>query len=379
MSGYDFGEENEVVEGGFEEGFMQWLSQQDCEGAEGTTVGWHIQVGRYPYLDKVCAKANFPQVKIEQTSGTNAYWQIGNKTGASVFVLAKGSYSEVEMNDKTKRAGIAFGWNKDKDGKNIKTLKFRAHVAELLPFFDEENPPRPLVVVAKKQFASDLLPILGRDGQYRVLKANNEIFQEKHGKPTKTPYWGFSILLTPGKREKRMNKDRTVGSFVSPIASDIPAVIGAEYLEAHHVGEYLDLVKREIEDSVAWSRETTDAICAGANGDEEESGGIIEGSSNGSESYDHPFDDGPPIGPDGEYATMPVEFRSEGKPAAKPQPSNNLKPMSDAELDKIPGGAKMPQRRFIQNNLKRPDLAQKAGLSEESARKYIVELQRTQR
>jgi len=362
-NGYDFGEDNDVIESGIEEGVLQWFSSRDCEtsdGKEDTTVGWHIQVGRYPYLDKVCEKANLPQVKLEQTSGVNSYWQIGNRTGASFFVLAKGCYSEQEMNDQTKRAGIAFGWHREDDGRNVKTVKFRAYVAELLPFFDEENPPRPLIVVAKKQFASDLLPILGRDGQYRVLKANNELFQAKHGKATKTPYWGFSIFLVPGKKEKRMNKDRTAGSSVSPIVGDIPATIDAEYLEAHHVGEYLSLVKSEIEDSVVWSREATDAIYAGVNGDTEEA----EPSMPVDESFDHPFDD-----------SYEVPASAE-KPAAKPQTSNNVKPLSDKELDAIKGGtANVAQRRALQK-LGNMLLAQKANLTKEEAGKAIQAAQK---
>lgn len=366
--GYDFGEDHDVIEGGIEEGILQWFSSRDCETSDGdgTTVGWHIEVGRWPYLDKACAKANLPQVKVEQAK-VNTYWQIGNKTGASLFVLAKGCYSEAEMNDKMKRAGIAFGWYKetDKNGnvKNIKVLKFRALVAELLPFFDESNPPRPVIVVAKKQFASDLLSILGRDGQYRVLKANNELFQEKHGKATKTPYWGFSLFLVPGKREKRMNKDKTVGSPVSPIVGEIPATINAEYLEAHHVGEYLALVKSEIEDSVAWSLQASQDIYAGANGDTEEAEPSME-------SYDHPFDDGL-----GEYDAEFAANASAPKPPAKTAPSNNLKPLSSEQLAKITGTA-APQQREVLQRLKQLATAQKAGLSREEAGKAILAAQK---
>jgi len=359
-SGYDFGEDNDVVESGIEEGVLQWFSQRDCEGAEDTTVGWHIEAGKYPYLDKVCAAANLPQVKIEQ-SKLNTYWQIGGKAGASLFILAKGCHSEQEMNDKSKRAGVAFGWHKEDDGKgkvkNVKTLKFRAFVAELLPFFDESNPPRPVIVVAKNQFASDMLPILGRDGQYRVLRANNELFQEKHGKATKTPYWGFSLLLVPGKRIKRMQVKGDQGSPVSPIVSEIPAQVDDDYLDAHHVGEYLPLIKGEIEDSVAWSLQVTNDIYAGVNGSTEEPENFTEASMDASdfgENFDHPFD----------------SEESVAKPAAKPQPSNSLKPLPDAELGNIVGTANMPQRRALQR-LGQLGLAQKAGLSREEAGREI--------
>src|SRR5439155_11919580 len=133
-------------------------------------------------------------------------------------------------------------------------------------FFDEANPPRPVIAVVKNQFASDLLPILGRDGQYRVLRANNEFFLEEHGKATKTPYWGFSLLLIPGKKVKRMQAKGDQGTPVSPIVSEIPDPMIPDYLEAHHVGEYLSLVKGEIEDSVKWSLQATQDIYAGVNG-----------------------------------------------------------------------------------------------------------------
>src|SRR5256885_10315664 len=50
------------------------------------------------------------------------------------------------------------------------------------------------------------------------------------------------------------------------------------------------------------------------------------------ENFDHPFD----------------SEESVAKPAAKPQPSNSLKPLPDAELGNIVGTANMPQRRALQ-------------------------------
>src|SRR5882762_675236 len=163
MDFLDFGTEAEVLEPAPEAGIVQWYSSRDCEtsdGEESTTVGWHIQVGKYPYLDKVCEKAGLRKITLDQTSGKNTYWQLDKGT-AHFFILAKGCYSKDEMNDKTKRAGFGFGWHKDESDpkavKNIKVLKFRAFVSELLPFFDEENPAKPVVVVIKKEFVNDVL------------------------------------------------------------------------------------------------------------------------------------------------------------------------------------------------------------------------------
>lgn len=370
---FDFGEDNEVLEPAPEEGIVQWYSSRDCEAVgeggeleDSTTAGWHIQIGKYPYLDKACEKAQCRKVYLEQTSGKNGYWQVGKNGGAHFFVLAKGCHSETEMNDKTKRAGIAYGWNKDKDGKNIKTLKFRAFVKELLPFFDEENPPKPVIVVVKKGFANDLLPILGREGHHRVLKANDQGFLEKHGKPTKTPYWGIALFLGPGKKIKRMNKDKSLGSVVSPIVSDIPAVITPDFLASHHVGYYLDLIRDEIKASnysIEWSLQTSQEIYVGANGNEEEGESFVASPSQfDEECYDHPFDDS------GSYdETYP------DKPQAK-QPSNGLKRLSDAELGAIPGTANLGQRRALQN-LGLLELAQTAGLTREKAGKEITDAQ----
>lgn len=361
---FDFGEDNEVLEPAPEEGIVQWYSSRDCEAIgeggeleDSTTAGWHIQTGKYPYLDKACEKAGCRKIYIEQNSGKNGYWQIGKNGGAHFFVLAMGCHSEAEMNNKTKRAGIAFGWHKGEDGKNTKVLKFRAFVKELLPFFDEENPPKPIIVVAKKGFANDLLPILGREGHHRVLKANDQGFLEKHGKATKTPYWGIALFLGPGKKIKRMNKDKSLGSVVSPIVSDIPATITPDFLASHHVGYHLDIVKDEIKASnysIEWSLQTSQEIEAGANGgsDEETESFVASSSYSDEECYDHPFDSD-----EGGYP--------DPKLAAK-QPSNGLKRLSDAELKDIPGTANVAQRRALQN-LGNLELAQKVNLSKEEA------------
>lgn len=372
---FDFGEDNEVLEPAPEEGIVQWYSSRDCEAIsddgeleDATTSGWHIQIGKYPYLDKACEKAQCRKIYIEQTSGKNGYWQLGKNGGVHFFVLAKGCYSETEMNNKQNRAGIAFGWHKGEDGKNIKTLKFRAFVKELLPFFDEENPAKPIVVVVKKGFANDLLPILGREGHHRVLKANDQGFLEKHGKATKTPYWGISLFLGPGKKIKRMNKDKSLGSVVSPIVSDIPAVITSDFLAAHHVGDYLDLVRGEIKTSnysIEWSLQESEKIYAGANGNDEEAESFVGSSSYSDDTYDHPFDDG---GYDeGGYV--------DPKPAAK-QPSNGLKPMSDAELGKFTEGTANPAQRRALQRLGKLGLAQKADLSKEEASAAIAAAQK---
>src|SRR5256885_2143646 len=150
------------------------------------------------------------------------------------------------------------------------------------------------------------------------------------------------------------------GSPVSPIVSEIPAQVDDDYLDAHHVGEYLPLIKGEIEDSVAWSLQVTQDIYAGVNGSTEEPENFTEASMDASdfgENFDHPFDSEEPT----------------PKPAAKPQPSNNLKPLPDAELGKIPGGsnpANLAQRRALQR-LGQLGLAQKSGLSREEAGKAI--------
>jgi len=362
----DFGTDAEVLEPAPEEGIVQWYSSRDCEAVgengeleDSATAGWHIQMEKYPYLDKVCEQAGCRKVYLEQNSGKNGYWQIGKNGGAHFFVLAKGCYSESEMNNKTNRAGIAFGWHKGEDGKNTKVLKFRAFVKELLPFFDEENPAKPVIVVAKKGFANDLIPILGREGHHRVLKANDQGFLEKHGKPTKTPYWGIALFLGPGKKIKRMNKDKSLGSVVSPIVSDLPAVITPEFIASHHVDEYRGIVQDEIRASnysIEWSLQVSQEIEAGANGNDEEAESFI-GSSN-SDDYDHPFDD--PV----------MDYGEAGY--ADPKPSAGLKPLSDAELRKFTEStANVAQRRALQR-LGKLELAQKPNLSKEEAGREIA-------
>jgi hypothetical protein len=363
---FDFGEDNEVLEPSPEEGIVQWHSARDCEAVntetgeveDSTTAGWHVQIGKYPYLDKVCEKAKCRKVYIDQNSGKNGYWQIGKNGGANFFILAKGCYSESEMYDKVKRAGIAFGWHKGEDGKSIKTLKFRAFIKELLPFFDEENPAKPVIVVAKKGFVNDLLPILGRDGHHRVIKANDQGFLEKRGKATKTPYWGISLFLGPGKKIKRMNKDKSAGSTVSPIITDIPATITPEFLASHHVGYFLDLVREEIMDSnysIEWSLKTSQEIEAGANGNDEESETSFDISDlSQEEMYEGGLDDD-------------TEQLKQGKPASR---------LTDDQLARIAGTALLVQRKMLRDKFHRNDLAAQAGLSREDAVGLIVSLQK---
>jgi hypothetical protein len=379
---FDFGTDAEVLEPAPEEGIVQWYSSRDCEtsdGEESTTAGWHIQVGKYAYLDKACEKAAFRKIILEQENGKNMYWQIGDKGAAHFFILAKGCHSKDEMNDKSKRAGFAFGWHKDESSgtvRNIKILKFRAYVSELFPFFDEENTAKPVIVVVKKEFVNDVLPILGREGHHRVLKANDQGFLEKNGKPTRTPYAGLSVLLAPGKKIKRMNGKGTLGSPVSPIVSDIPAIITADYIAAHRADEeYWRIIWEETKASnysIEWSLQVSADIYGGNGSDEDAE--PSQPSGNFEESYDHPFDDGGGIDPDEEHRQWRMEQEAGSKPAAKPQPSNSLKPMSDAQLKAIPGTAVMEQRRALQK-LGKLGIAQLSGLTREKAGQEIKSAQ----
>jgi hypothetical protein len=378
MNGYDFGTgADEVIEPSQGYPRLQWFHRRnyvDAAGkAKGLTVGWHSQQGKWEEWDVACAIAGLRIIHLKQGGEVVPYWHLGSNVenedewgSASPFILAKGCYSEQEMGNGSrgfngKRAGIAYGWAVRESGVPRKVLKFRAMLPEI---FD-----RPVIFVAGGRAQVDqMLAVLGKDGHYRVLRANNARL-EKQDIKTKTPYWGFRLTLKPGEDVVIKGKD---GSFdATKIVTDIPREITDEFLASHHVGGYRQLVQDEIRASnysIEWSLQTSQEIYGGNGADEE-----AESSAPMAETYDHPFDDSPSIGPDGEYTSMPVEFRDpgQGKPTAKPQPSNSLKPLSDAELEKIQGGtANVAQRRALQR-LGNLLLAQKAGLTKEEAGKAI--------
>src|SRR2546430_4809412 len=170
---------------------------------------------------------------------------------------------------------------------------------------------------------------LGKDGHYRVLRANNAR-REKQGVSTMTPYWGFRLALKPG--EDVDAKGEGGSSEVTRIVTDIPrGEITDEFLASHHVGDYRQLVQDEIkasDHSIAWSMQVSQEIYGGT----EEPETAIDSSVDTSD-----FDD--------DFQPLHEMGLEDRKPVAKPQPSNSLKPLPDAELAKIAGSANLAQRR----------------------------------
>lgn len=374
MNGYDFGPDTEVIEPAPEHPRIQWFHRRnfvDFNGkAKGLTVGWHSQQGKWEEWDTACAVAGFRTIHLKQGGEIVPYWQLGSNVenedewgSASPFVLAKGCYSEAEMGNGSKgfngvRAGIAYGWGVRESGTPRKALKFRA----LLP----EVYGRPVIfTVSGKAMVNCMFDALGKDGHYRVLRANNARL-EKQGIATKTPYWGFRLTLKPGEDTDVKGKD---GSFeATRIITDIPrSEITDEFLASHHIGEYRQLVQDEIKASnysIEWSMQVSQEIYGGT--EEAEAATMTE------DNYEHPFNDSPVLDPDSAYAS---EYAP--KPQAKPQPSNNATPkLSKEQLGQIKGTALIPQREFIQNKLGRPDLAQASGLTREKAVELIKTLPR---
>jgi len=374
MSGYDFGTgPDEVIEPAPEHPRIQWFHRRnftDFNGkAKGLTVGWHSEQGKWEEWDAACAVAGLRAIHLKQGGEIVPYWQLGSNSdkknedgtvneddwgSASPFILAKGCYSEQEMGNGSRgfngvRAGIVYAWTVRESGTPRKVLKFRAMLPEI---YD-----RPVVfVVGGKAMVDFMLSALGKDGHYRVLRANNARL-EKQGIATKTPYWGFRLKLMPG--EDVDSKGKGGSSEVTKIVTDIPREISDEFLAAHHVGDYRQLVQGEIKASnysIEWSMQTSKDIYAGANGSDEDTEPPLN-AGNFEESYDHPFDDD----------FQPLD---DGKPAAKPQPSNNLKPLSDEQLKAIQGTAVFNQRKALQN-LGRLDIARQVGLTAEKAGEAI--------
>ena len=372
------GSADDVVEPAPEEPRIQWFHRRnfcDVTGkAKGLTVGWHSEHGQSEEWDTACAIAGLRTIHLKQEEGIVAYWQLGSNAenedewgSASPFILAKGCPTEGQMMaSKSNRFGIAYGWGKGRNGLPRKVVKFRAFLPEIF-----EKPV--YFVVGGKGMVGFLLEALGKDGHYRVLRANNQRLQEK-GSETRTRYWRFRLNLMPG--DDVSVKGTKGSSDVTKIITDIPQVITSEFLQSHHIGQWSDLVHADIKEndhSIEWSLKTSQEIEAGT----DESSKTTNGhTSNGDESpyglSDHPFD----VGPDGEYAAEPVEFREpQEKPAAKPQPSNNLKPMTDAELRQIPGTANEAQRRALQR-LGQLGTAQRPNLTKEEAGKAIASVQK---
>lgn len=376
-NGYDFGDDIEVVEPAPEHPRIQWFHRRnyyiDATGktkGKDLTVGWHSEQGKWEQWDQACLMAGLRTIHLKQGGNIVPYWHLGSNSekedewgSAAPFILAKGCLSESEMGNGTRgfngiRAGIAYGWTVRESGVPRKILKFRA----MLPGLYD----RPVIfVVGGKAMVNCMLAALGKDGHYRVLNANNARLASQ-GVKTKTPYWGFRLTLNPGE-DVDFEGNGGKSSEVTKIVTDIPREISDEFLAAHHVGEYRQLVQDEIKasnHSVPWSMEESEKIYGGTASDEEPAGDF---SSYSDDTYDHPFDDG------GEYDEG--GYPADPKPAAK-QPSNGLRPMSDAELGKLTEGtANHAQRRALQK-LGKLGLAQKADLSKEEASAAIAAAQK---
>lgn len=371
-NGYDFGDDIEIIEPAPEHPRVQWFHRRnftDATGkAKGLTVGWHSQQGKWEEWDNACLMAGLRIIHLKQGGEIVPYWHLGSNAeneeewgSAAPFILAKGCLNEFEMGSGTRgfngvRAGIAYGWTVRESGAPRKILKFRAMLPEI---YD-----RPVMFVGGgKAIVDFLLAALGKDGHYRVLRANNARL-EKQGIKTKTPYWGFRLKLMPG--EDIVIKGNGGSSDVTKIVTDIPrGEITDEFLAAHHVGLFRQLVQDEVKASnysIEWSMQVSQEIYGGTASDEEPTSDF---SSYSDDTYDHPFDDG---GYDeGGYA--------DPKPAAK-QPSNGLKPMSDAELSKLTEGTANPAQRRALQRLGKLGLAQKPDLTREEASAAIAAAQK---
>lgn len=311
---HDFGVE-ERVEPGSTEAYAQWFQSRVCEiidpvtgeSEDGITAGWHIEAKVWPDIDKECKAAGLRQVRLEQTSGTNTYWLLGshspNKSDwgwERFFPLALGMYTEQEMKNRRYRAGVVFGWERTDEGLPKKKLKLRV----LCPIFS-----RPIILVFTRSNVNDVLPILGEDGHYRVLLANDRRRAEQ-GKPTKTPYWGFYIDLGPGKKETRKNQSGTKSSIVSPVISKMPVkplAVSMNYLDERHVSKFfdIDMVRLAARASVPWSIDASLAIYA--NEDEHEPKSQVAQIDENSENIDEVHEEVPYTASTGQVRSSTVE------------------------------------------------------------------------
>jgi hypothetical protein len=262
---FDFGTTTDNIVEPSPDPWAQWFHRRnfvDANGkAKGMTVGWHSEQGLCEEWDMACAVAGLRTIHLKQGGKIVPYWQLGSNSmneddwgTASPFILAKGCPSEWDMrSSKTERYGIAYGWGAEQR----KSLKFRAFLPEI---YD-----RPVVFVANGMGLVDcMLQALGKDGHYKVLRANNARLAAK-GLTTKTPYWGFRLTLMPG--DDIDIKGKKGSSEITAIVTDIPKEITGEYLAAHHVGQYRELVQKEIKESdhsIAWSLRVSQEIAAGS-------------------------------------------------------------------------------------------------------------------
>jgi hypothetical protein len=266
---FDFGTTtDDIIEPSPEDPRVQWFHRRNFVDANGKakngmTVGWHSEQGLREEWDMACAISGLRTIHLKQGGKIVPYWQLGSNSQneddwgtAAPFILAKGCPSEWDMRaSKATRFGIAYGWGADQR----KSLKFRAFLPEI---YD-----RPVVfVVGGRGLVDCMLQNLGKDGHYKVLRANNALLTAKE-LSTKTPYWGFRLTLMPGDDVEVGSKEKK-GSFeITSIVTDIPSKITSEYLASHHVGQYRELVQNEIKESdhsIAWSLRVSREIEAGS-------------------------------------------------------------------------------------------------------------------
>lgn len=410
---YDFGSTEEVAAPAASNlPICQWFHETTAwayddgkpgkRGGKIVTSGLHIEHGRWPTVDAVCAASNLPGVWIHHTSSGNTvlHWQLG---GAGLYILAKRLYSLDEMGrDPSKRAGVAYAWPQG-DGRR---MSFQAIIDELLPGFAELNlEPFPIVVSLRKKVCISLHDALL--AQYRVIKANDMWLASAHkralasgkvpaGTPQpRTPFYGFKLRLEPGEQVLQTpgkNKGGSQGFEITTVRPNVPDLDPfkdvdevKDYLREHATHRDLrEIIERKLDEAIAWSLEQSAEWLRPEGSDDADPGSSAPATGAGDD-FDPFFDSEEQPAPiahnerrykvPGSGALAARRAPQGDRPEDYDTPAPAPAPAAPAgKLEDVPGTAKPLQRRALLN-LGNKEAAWRPGLSREEAGKLIVKAQ----
>jgi hypothetical protein len=257
---------------------LQWFNGLATTSGK-MAIGWHIRVGINPYLDETCGalaaqegsgcERYLVQHKRPDKDGTNdpkPYWHFQRM---SLFVIAEGALSPLQMSRSAERVGIAWGWSTErneqgeavlKNGKPSKStvLKLKAFVHELYTSGFSEPLPLTLTGFGTDDMLSSLYE------QYRVLDAY-AARRRAQGKPAAAPFSAFSLPLAASSQVRMVGEPPNT-SPIYPMVADIPEGIDANYLAQHLIPRPLldEIRSKLLGETVYWSIEETNKIIHGS-------------------------------------------------------------------------------------------------------------------
>lgn len=287
---FQFGSRRPVMPS-FSDSVLQWSS-----GLQSTTRqpvdGFIIEVGQDSALDAACQ--HYPRVHIKHKKKQNvvSYWHL---KAASLFVIALGFQSIVELGSTDERYGVAFAYGTVTDGgqpRRRSMLRVRVIVQELA----EAGYTTPLKFTIYGKSTVDLLAAFNQ--QFNVIDALNTEVRIPSGNPkVDYPVYAISIPIgpTPVPVSRVSRTSQASAEVIAPMSfiPDIFHVLPTEqalaamppaeraarqeaikaYIAARWCRKpWRTTIESQVEATARWSRTISTQFAAGEDRDHEASG-----------------------------------------------------------------------------------------------------------